>query len=108
MGHLRTGIPLETDSSGNVLYAIEIDFGSFPNNGSKEVAHNLSNFSAHTELFKFETRWSRPSPVEVYMYQYSSSSTTVVIPRVTDTVCRITTTNNYTAYSGVFRLFYRK
>jgi hypothetical protein len=38
--------PFEKDSSGNTLYCKQIDCGAWPNNGSKNTAHGISNFDS--------------------------------------------------------------
>ena len=42
---LTTGVEVEVgrDLDGNTLYEKIVDFGSGPNNGSKNVAHGISN-----------------------------------------------------------------
>jgi hypothetical protein len=43
--------PFEKASDGSTLYAKQINFGSLPNNGQKNVAHGISNFNPGNDTF---------------------------------------------------------
>lgn len=43
--------PFEKDTSGNTLYCKRISLGALPNNGTKQVAHNITGLAA-AKIFK--------------------------------------------------------
>ena len=99
--------PFEKDASGNTLYCKEIDFGSLPNNGAKNVAHNITNFV----LFKFENK-ARHAPsgttIVLTFITQGSMPSGYLHTEINDTNIFVNSGRDATMYSGTYRLIYTK
>ena len=94
--------PLEEAADGSDLYCKEVDFGSLPNNGTKTVAHNIDSLDP-TKVHRLYLNILF-STSEFY----ADHDTWVPVTSITSTNVRVSTTQNATNYSGVFRVIYKK
>ena len=96
--------PFEKDSSGNTLYCKEINFGSLPNAGTKEVSHNISNFSyanVHRVVAKTNTG------TNLFMHLNYSGGNGIIL-FVSNTAIRIDTGADRTTWSAIIHMIYTK
>ena len=100
--------PFEKTADGKALYCKEIDFGALPNNGSKEVAHNIPNFSVsqlhRTELDMISVSASLGMSDTQYNWGTSTRTETVVKPAVV----RVANERNFSDFTAKIKLYYTK
>ena len=103
---LVTGTEIATKMTidGSIVYAKLIDFGSLPNNGTKNVAHGITSLD---EFVWFDARVFDGS---TFWYQqgefFNASSTNRT--RIDSTNIQVITSTNLSAYDAKFILYYTK
>lgn len=95
--------PFERDSSDNVLYAKEVDFGALPNATTKDVAHGITNLNQIHEIKHIANNAGLTTWNELPGLGSAVLSLTI---RATD--IRVITTDDKTGYSLKVRLIYSK
>jgi hypothetical protein len=95
--------PFEKDRDGKLIYCKEIYLGNYPNTGTKNVAHGISNFDRSTQMHKLEGfgSWGDPIPypdINGLTIGFYMTNTNVVIRNSAD----------YSSQTGYARLYYTK
>lgn len=101
--------PFEKNSSGNTLYCKEINFGALPNNGTKNVAHNISGFAV-ANLYRIEmTAINTTYGWSMLLPQVRNDSLTYQIGGgVSASNIYIVTAWDYTMVNSTVRIIYTK
>ena len=91
--------PFERGVNGETLYCKEVNFGALPNNGTKTVAHGISNFKTFDAIVVIEETAGN----QVLVKNASVTSIDVLV-----STCRIVTNTNVSMFNAKFRLIYLK
>jgi hypothetical protein len=100
--------PFEKADNGAALYCKQIDFGALPNNGSKNVAHNVPSLDK-TKVYRIYGRWYSTSVNQAYVLPYvdTNSSYNVNCMVYGDNVT-CSCANNLSASYAYVRIIYAK
>ena len=104
--------PFEKNSAGNTLYAVEIDLGTLPNNGSKSVAHGISSFDA-TKVFRVEglassNTYSGSNKIAIQLGWATTVASSALQLYLYNSNIELLTGQNLSALSGKLRIYYSK
>lgn len=106
--------PFEKASNGSTLYAKEINFGSLPDTGVKQVAHNISNLlpSKVHNFYGIASNDSNPGADSVLQLGYASApnmwSNPIVLEADNNYINVITGASWPASYTGKIRIIYAK
>ena len=100
--------PNEIALDGSILYCAMVDFGLLPNNGTKNVAHNLVGVLGENIVKFFGNTYHTSNTFQTLPFAHTAGSTYNIILSASSENITISTKVNYTAHYAKVFLVYKK
>jgi hypothetical protein len=102
--------PFEKHDDGSTLYAKQINFGSLPVYGTKNVAHGISNFNAGNDLFFLDAirKINSTYYMQIPNPRVDNMDFQIGHAGVTNTNVYLWSGYDYSANTAIIRMIYKK